>query len=72
LEALLEFIFCIKPPNFGVETHMEALAGVALRRKVVPKGERKKRKKSFTFFKRSQTHEIKFKCEFKQPKTLDV
>jgi hypothetical protein len=24
LEALLELGFCTKPPNFGVETHMEA------------------------------------------------
>jgi hypothetical protein len=32
LEALLEMYFCTKPPNFGVETHMEAPAGDALRR----------------------------------------
>jgi hypothetical protein len=31
LEALLEMIFCTKPPNFGVEAHMEAPAGDALR-----------------------------------------
>jgi hypothetical protein len=31
LEALLEMDFCTKPPNFGVETHMEAPAGDALR-----------------------------------------
>jgi hypothetical protein len=31
IEALLELVFCPKPPNFGVEVHMEALAGVALR-----------------------------------------
>jgi hypothetical protein len=24
LEALLEMDFCTKPPNFGVEAHMEA------------------------------------------------
>jgi hypothetical protein len=30
LEALLELSFHIKPPNFRVEAHMEALAGVAL------------------------------------------
>jgi hypothetical protein len=24
LEALLEMNFCTEPPNFGVETHMEA------------------------------------------------
>jgi hypothetical protein len=30
LEVLLEFVFSTKPPNFGVESHMEALAGVAL------------------------------------------
>jgi hypothetical protein len=30
LEALLEMDFCTKPPNFGVEAHMEAPAGVAL------------------------------------------
>jgi hypothetical protein len=30
LEALLEMDFCTKPPNFGVETHMEAPAGDAL------------------------------------------
>jgi hypothetical protein len=32
LEALLELIFCTQPPNFGVEAHMEAPTGVALRR----------------------------------------
>jgi hypothetical protein len=31
LEALLELDFCIKPPNFGVEAHMESLVGVALK-----------------------------------------
>jgi hypothetical protein len=31
LEALLEMDFCTKPPNFGVEAHMEAPAGDALR-----------------------------------------
>jgi hypothetical protein len=31
LEALLEMDFCTKPPNFGVEVHMEAPAGDALR-----------------------------------------
>jgi hypothetical protein len=30
LEALLELRFCTKPSNFGVDAHMEALAGVAL------------------------------------------
>jgi hypothetical protein len=30
LEVLLEFVFSTKPPNFGVEAHMEALVGVAL------------------------------------------
>jgi hypothetical protein len=30
LEALLELIFCPKPPNFGVEAHIEAPTGVAL------------------------------------------
>jgi hypothetical protein len=30
LEALLEMYFCTKPPNFGVEAHMEAPAGDAL------------------------------------------
>jgi hypothetical protein len=30
LEALLEMDFCTKPPNFGVEAHMEASAGDAL------------------------------------------
>jgi hypothetical protein len=29
LEALLVMDFCTKPPNFGVEAHMEAPAGVA-------------------------------------------
>jgi hypothetical protein len=32
LEALLEMDFCTKPPNFGVEVHMEAPAGDALRK----------------------------------------
>jgi hypothetical protein len=32
LEALLEMDFCTKPPNFGVEAHMEAPAGDALSR----------------------------------------
>jgi hypothetical protein len=31
LEALLEMVFCTKPPNFGVEARMEAPAGDALR-----------------------------------------
>jgi hypothetical protein len=31
LEALLEMDFCTKPPNFGVEGHMEAPAGDVLR-----------------------------------------
>jgi hypothetical protein len=31
LEALLELGFCTEPPNFGVEAHMEAPAGDALR-----------------------------------------
>jgi hypothetical protein len=30
LEVLLELGFCTKPPNFGVEAHMEAPTGVAL------------------------------------------
>jgi hypothetical protein len=30
MEALLEFVFCSKPPNFGVEAHIEAPTGVAL------------------------------------------
>jgi hypothetical protein len=30
LEVLLELHLFTKPPNFGVETHMEALTGVAL------------------------------------------
>jgi hypothetical protein len=30
LEVLLELSFSTKPPNFGVEAHMVALAGVAL------------------------------------------
>jgi hypothetical protein len=30
LEALLEFCFCTKPPNFGAEAHMEASTGDAL------------------------------------------
>jgi hypothetical protein len=30
LESLLEMDFCTKPPNFGVEAHMEAPAGDAL------------------------------------------
>jgi hypothetical protein len=32
LEALLEIDFCTKPPNFGVEAHMEAPTGDALTR----------------------------------------
>jgi hypothetical protein len=32
LEALLEMDFCTKPPNFGVEAHMEAPTGDALRK----------------------------------------
>jgi hypothetical protein len=31
LEVLLEMNFCTNPPNFGVEAHMEAPAGDALR-----------------------------------------
>jgi hypothetical protein len=31
LEALLEMDFCTKPPNFGVEAHMEPPAGDVLR-----------------------------------------
>jgi hypothetical protein len=31
LEALLEMDFCTKPPNFGVDAHMEAPAGDAMR-----------------------------------------
>jgi hypothetical protein len=31
LEALLEMDFCTKPPNIGVEAHMEAPAGDAIR-----------------------------------------
>jgi hypothetical protein len=30
LETLLEMDFCTKPPNFGVEAHMEAPTGDAL------------------------------------------
>jgi hypothetical protein len=30
LEALLEMDFCTKPPNFGVEAHMEVPARDAL------------------------------------------
>jgi hypothetical protein len=30
LEALLELCFWTKPPNFGVEAHIEAPTGVAL------------------------------------------
>jgi hypothetical protein len=30
LEAVLEMDFCTKPPNFGVEAHMEAPTGDAL------------------------------------------
>jgi hypothetical protein len=29
--AVLELIFSTKPPDFGVEAYMEALAGVALK-----------------------------------------
>jgi hypothetical protein len=36
LEVLLEMDFCTKPPNFGVETHMKAPAGDALRAEVQP------------------------------------
>jgi hypothetical protein len=32
LETLLELGFCTKPPNIKVEAHMEALAGIALRK----------------------------------------
>jgi hypothetical protein len=32
MEALLELIFCPTPPNFGVEAHIEAPTGVALRK----------------------------------------
>jgi hypothetical protein len=31
LEVLLELDFCTKPPKFGVEAHMEASTGIALR-----------------------------------------
>jgi hypothetical protein len=31
LEAVLEMDFCTKPPNFGVEAHMEAPTGDALK-----------------------------------------
>jgi hypothetical protein len=30
IETLLELFFFIKPPNFGVEAHIEAIVGVAL------------------------------------------
>jgi hypothetical protein len=30
LEALLELDFCTKPPNFGVDAHIEAPTGVGL------------------------------------------
>jgi hypothetical protein len=30
LEAVLEIDFCTKPPNFGVDAHIEAPAGDAL------------------------------------------
>jgi hypothetical protein len=30
LEVLLEMDFCTKPPNFGVEAHMETPTGDAL------------------------------------------
>jgi hypothetical protein len=32
----VELVFATKPPNFGLEAHMEALAGVVSVRKVVP------------------------------------
>jgi hypothetical protein len=53
---------------------LELVVCVGLRSKVGPKGERKEggTKKSFVFFRRAQTHEIKFKFDFKQPKTLDA
>jgi hypothetical protein len=31
IEVPLELVFCPKPPNFGVEAHIEAPTGVALR-----------------------------------------
>jgi hypothetical protein len=31
LEVLLELYFCTKPPKFGVEAHIQAPTGVALR-----------------------------------------
>jgi hypothetical protein len=31
-EVLLEMCFFVKPPNFGVEAHMEALTAVAPRK----------------------------------------
>jgi hypothetical protein len=31
IEVPLELVFCPKPPNFGVETHIEAPTGVAIR-----------------------------------------
>jgi hypothetical protein len=36
LEALLELDFCTKPPNFGVEAHMETSTGVVLRVTKIP------------------------------------
>jgi hypothetical protein len=30
IEVPLELVFCPKPPNFGVEAHIEAPTGVAL------------------------------------------
>jgi hypothetical protein len=31
IEASLELVFCPKPPNFGVEAHIEAPTGVAVK-----------------------------------------
>jgi hypothetical protein len=39
LEALLEMVFCTKPPNFGVEARMEAPAGDALRQRILCESE---------------------------------
>jgi hypothetical protein len=36
LEALLELCFYTKPPNFGVETHIKAPTGDALRSSIPP------------------------------------
>jgi hypothetical protein len=36
LEVMLELDFCTKPPNFGVEAHMGASTGVALKVRILP------------------------------------